>query len=190
MAASPETKGPDFPGPWAKTYQATTKDELLRGLRRMECNPYDVDSIQRFGYLGPQRAAEELVKYLKKAETTTENNEHHSPAICDVGAGTGLVGAELHARLNGNCHITALDYSPDMLEIAQQKGCYAQGQCVDLLQTEEPKDDNEQHNQDDDDGTVFDAVISVGTLTPNHLGAETLDRVVQMVKPRGGILCV
>ena len=172
MTASGET-GHDLPGPWAKTYQATTKEELIAAYA--EWSPtYDVDSIQRFGYIGPKRAAEELVRHLKAKESS-----HSSPTIADIGAGTGLVGEELHALLEGNCRITALDYSPDMLKIAEQKGCYWECRCVDLLQSE---------NEDEDD--LFDAIISVGTFTPNHLGQEALDRVVRMTKPNGGILCL
>ena len=175
MIASQETntidtpKGHDLPGPWAKTYQATTKEELLDAYAEWS-KTYDVDSIQRFGYLGPKRAAEELVKYL----TGVEN-----PTIADIGAGTGLVGEELFAMLNGKCRIIAIDYSPEMLKIAEEKGCYSKCQCVDLLQQR-----SEVENE------AYDAVISVGTFTPNHLGKEALDQVVTMVKPNGGIVCL
>eukprot|EP00040_Diaphanoeca_grandis_P006135 m.36098 g.36098 ORF g.36098 m.36098 type:complete len:302 (-) comp17260_c0_seq1:98-1003(-) len=182
------TPGAGLPSAWAKTYAATTKEGLMDAYADWSAT-YDEDSITRFGYVAPMRAAQILNRHL--VERTLANTAHassstYTPAtsqarIVDIGAGTGLVGEELH-RL-GHTRVVGVDLSEAMLDIARDKGCYEDVICVDLqnrasmgtaaLQSHVP----------------FDAAVSVGTFTPNHVGKETLDAVICLVRP-GGLLCL
>jgi predicted TPR repeat methyltransferase len=169
------TNASDLPGPWAKTYAANCKKDMLEAYADWSTS-YDEDSIDKFGYVAPRRAAEELSRHVQ------ERGFPKDIKIADVGAGTGLVGQELLAL--GHSRILALDYSPEMLTIAKTKGCYQELHCVDLLDSLDTLDENSNLAA----GCV-DAAVSVGTFTPNHVGIEVLDTVIALVKA-GGLLCL
>ena len=93
---------------WICSNQNT--EELLEKYEQW-ANTYETD-VASFWEQVPLAAAHMLLKYVR---------DKHD-IILDVGAGTGLVGAEL-AKL-GFKHIIGIDISPSMLNIASTKGVY------------------------------------------------------------------
>ncbi len=61
--AQPDTGDEKLTGAWAKTYAAKTKKDLLEAYSEW-CTTYDDDSIHKFGYIAPRRAAEERARHL------------------------------------------------------------------------------------------------------------------------------
>ena len=98
--------------------------------------------------------------------------------ILDIGCGTGLVGEELHK--NGYKNIDGVDFSPDMLKLAKEKGIYSslrQG----AVGSPECKDLGIAANQ-------YDVAISVGLFSLKHANSEGFNDLVHVVKP-GGLVC-
>ncbi len=124
---------------------------------------YDQDLDADYGWLGPQKSAETLARYVPK-----------NARILDAGAGTGLVGRFLHEL--GYHDLTAMDMSTGMLEEAAKKNVYKEfhrmvmGEPLDF-----PSDS-------------FDAVISVGVMTVGHAPAGSLDELVRITRPGGHIV--
>jgi SAM-dependent methyltransferase len=124
---------------------------------------YDEDLDEGFGWIGPQRAVDFLVKYAEK-----------EARILDAGAGTGLVGELLSKQ--GYKNLSAMDLSKGMLNEARKKNAYSEfhqmvmGEPLDF-----PTDS-------------FDAVISVGVLTVGHAPASSLDELVRITRPGGHIV--
>ena len=116
--------------------------------------------VSDFGYVMPRIAAETFQQFVP-----TESK------VLDAGAGTGLVGVELH-RL-GYTNIHAMDMSQGMLDEAGRKGVYSNfyqmvmGEPLDL------------------DTGSYDAVIGVGVLTLGHAPAHSLDELARIVRPGG-----
>jgi SAM-dependent methyltransferase len=124
---------------------------------------YDEDLDDGFGWIGPQRAVEFLIKYVKKDER-----------ILDAGAGTGLVGELL--KKQGYNDLVAMDISGGMLEEARKKNAYREFNQMVMGEPLDYKTDS------------FDAVISVGVLTVGHAPAGSLDELVRITKPDGYIV--
>jgi SAM-dependent methyltransferase len=124
---------------------------------------YDEDLDEGFGWIGPQRAVDFLMKYVD-----TEAR------ILDAGAGTGLVGKLLSKQ--GYKKLSAMDLSKGMLNEARKKNAYDEfhqmvmGEPLDF-----PTDS-------------FDAVISVGVLTVGHAPASSLDELVRITRPGGHVV--
>ncbi|KAI6649784.1 hypothetical protein LOD99_6573 [Oopsacas minuta] len=95
--------------------------------------------------------------------------------ILDVGAGTGLVGEEMHKF--GYSNITGIDLSEKMLEEASKKGIYKELNPVDMY-----KDDLSNYSNN------FDTVISIGTFTAGQLRPEIMQKVAKFVRT-GGVVC-
>ena len=72
---------------------------------------YDEDLESDFGYVIPRIAAETFQQFVPRESR-----------VLDAGAGTGLVGVELH-RL-GYANLDAMDMSQGMLDEARRKGVY------------------------------------------------------------------
>ena len=124
---------------------------------------YDEDLDEGFGWIGPHRAVDFLVKYVDKEER-----------ILDAGAGTGLVGALLKEQ--GYKNLIAMDLSEGMLNEARKKNAYSEfHQMVMGGPLDFPTGS-------------FDAVISVGVLTVGHAPASSLDELVRITKTGGHIV--
>jgi SAM-dependent methyltransferase len=124
---------------------------------------YDEDLEEGFGWLGPQRAVDFLVRYVPR-----------EAKILDAGAGTGLVG-ELLAKQGYN-NMVAMDLSQGMLEEARRKNVYREfHQMVMGEPLDYPTDS-------------FDAIISVGVMTVGHAPASSLDELIRITKPGGYIV--
>jgi predicted TPR repeat methyltransferase len=126
---------------------------------------YDRTMLEGLGYVTPARTAQLLAAYLTGREAS----------ILDVGAGTGLAGAEL-ARC-GFTRVDALDFSPQMLAVAGSRGVYARLIEADLTQPLPLADG------------AFDAMICTGTFTHAHVGAGCLPELFRVLKPGGLFAC-
>jgi 2-polyprenyl-3-methyl-5-hydroxy-6-metoxy-1,4-benzoquinol methylase len=170
---SSQDQQPVLPDAWQKIFDAETTKDLQQVYAEWSLT-YDTDSIDEYDYRGPQRGAEEFHQQLSALGFPK------TARLVDVGAGTGLVGKHLHSF--GYKDLTALDFSPEMLQVALEKKCYNSLICIDLNQT---LDEIEQKTELT--SPSFDAAISVGTFTHNHVGVEALLNVIALVKP-GGLL--
>ncbi len=93
--------------------------------------------------------------------------------ILDAGAGSGMVGAALAKQ--GYNNITAIDLSPEMLEIAREKQVYKA-----LLEVNLEKPLNFFHQES------FDAILAIGVFTYGHASPTGLYHLLPLLK-QGGI---
>jgi len=88
--------------------------------------------------------------------------------VLDFGCGTGLVGA--HLSKLGVGAIDGADLSPEMLAMAKRKGVYRDLIEGDVLQGY--------------DRTVgYRGIVSSGTFTHGHVGADALDELLRLAAP-------
>ncbi|MFO8143260.1 MAG: class I SAM-dependent methyltransferase [Dehalococcoidales bacterium] len=125
---------------------------------------YDADLDEVFGWEGPMKAVEYLVRYVPGKESR----------ILDAGAGTGLVG-ELLAK-QGYSNLVAMDLSAQMLEEARKKNAYIEFHQMVMGEPLDYATDS------------FAAVISLGVLTVGHAPASSLDELVRITSPGGYIV--
>ncbi|MBF9058362.1 methyltransferase domain-containing protein [Rhodobacterales bacterium HKCCSP123] len=92
--------------------------------------------------------------------------------VLDVGAGTGLVAAHLAGLV-----ADALDISPEMLAVAARKGLYRAVIEADLTSRLPVSD-----------GT-YAGVISAGTFTHGHVGAEALPELLRVAAKGALFVC-
>jgi predicted TPR repeat methyltransferase len=147
----------------AQVYAARDTDELAAHYDAWAAD-YDRQIAEEMGYTGPAKAAAALSKVVRK-----------TAAVLDVGAGTGLVGAALHAR--GYRNLTAADVSASMLRVAEHKGVYRALHVADL-----------------DRGlpwgaAAFEAVIGIGVYTSGHASARSIAELARVCQP-GGYVCL
>ena len=124
---------------------------------------YDKDVEDDLGFTGPRAVAEALAARVDKTSS-----------VLDAGAGTGAVGVVLASL--GFDHITAIDLSPGMLDVASSKGAYESLQREVLGETLGFEDD------------AFDATICVGTLTIGHAPPSSFDEFLRVTKTGGLIV--
>jgi len=142
-------------------YSSKTNSELEERYDEWAAE-YDKD-LGDLGWTGPRAAAEALARFAKA-----------DAKVLDAGAGTGLVGVEL--KKLGFKHITAIDISTGMLNVAKETGAYEDLKREVLGSELSYATDS------------FDAVISVGTLTIGHAPPESLDELIRVTKPGGKIV--
>ncbi|KAJ7321192.1 Methyltransferase domain [Desmophyllum pertusum] len=97
--------------------------------------------------------------------------------IMDAGAGTGLVGVELHKHDYSN--VDALDISQEMLNEAKKKNVYSKFICAPLSDQRTPGIETD----------AYDALICVGTLSLAHVRPTAFVEMIRMVR-NGGLVCV
>ena len=122
---------------------------------------YDKDFALSSKYMSPKKISGFFNKYSKNID---------SP-ILDVGAGTGLVGELLYKK--NNKKIIGIDISSEMLDQAKLKGCYSE-----LIESDITKKIPLKNNS-------IGAVVSAGTFTHGHVGADTIDELLRITKPGG-----
>lgn len=122
---------------------------------------YDEDFAERSGYRFARLIAD---AYLNEGGVW--------PAL-DVGCGTGLVADYLPP----GAIVDGIDISPEMLVRAKVKGRYRQLIEADLTKT------LPQHNH------TYEGVLSAGTFTHGHVGAEVLSELMRLARP-GAIFAV
>ena len=145
-----------------RVYGSNDYDELTQEYNQWATD-YDAD-LETLGFIGPRTAAETLAKYISDPEAK----------LLDAGAGTGMVGQEL-ARV-GFKRITAVDLSPGMLMVANEKMVYEELVVGELGKPLSFESDS------------FDSTTCVGTLTINHAPPESLDELVRVTKPGGYVV--
>jgi predicted TPR repeat methyltransferase len=159
----------DKPDPAAKELLARAYDlhdeAETKALYRDWAETYDDTMMDGLGYLTPARTAALLAEHLDDRQT----------AMLDIGCGTGLAGAEL-ARL-GFTVIDALDYSAEMLAVAARRNVYRDFFEADL------------NRPLDIAASSYGALISTGTFTHAHVGADCLDELFRILQPGGLFAC-
>ena len=138
------------------SYALKTPEDSVE-LYREWAKTYDQDFAKANDYRNPQLIAEQFAKRC-----------HGDTPILDVGAGTGLVGQALAAH--GLAPVDALDISPEMLAVAESKGCYRNIIQGDLT------------GEIDIPDSVYGGVISVGTFTHGHVGPEAIDELLRVAR--------
>ena len=137
----------------------TPKDSIK--LYKKWAKTYDKDFALSSNYISPIKISNFFNKHSRNTDTP----------ILDVGAGTGLVGECLYKT--GNKEIIGVDISPEMLQQAKLKGCYS-----DLIEADVTKKIPLKSNS-------IGAIISAGTFTYGHVGADALDELLRIIKPGG-----
>lgn len=126
-------------------------------------NDYDEILLSEIGYVSPDICAQSIAPYLPNRDAR----------LIDLGCGTGLAGEALAAL--GFVHIDGVDYSREMLAVAERKGCYANLALADLNAELAIPDGR------------YAASISVGVFG-QHVLPGALDEAVRIVEP-GGLVC-
>ncbi len=122
---------------------------------------YDEDFALNSNYMSPKKITNFFNKYSRNSDTP----------ILDVGAGTGLVGELLNSK--GEKEIIGIDISAEMLDQAKLKKCYSSLIEADITK-KIPLNDNS-----------IGAVVSAGTFTHGHVGANAFDELLRITKPGG-----
>lgn len=136
-------------------YDVKTPEET-KGLYADWADSYDTTFAQKMYYQSPR-----LVADAYSAAGGCGN-------VLDVGAGTGIVG-EMLVRLDLT-PVHALDFSPEMLEVARRKDIYETLTEGDITARLDLADES------------FDGVVSAGTFTNGHVGPEGLDELLRVAK--------
>ena len=137
----------------------TPKDSIK--LYKKWAQTYDKDFALNSKYLSPKK----ISFFFNKYSTITDN------PILDVGAGTGLVGECLYKM--GHKKIIGIDISPEMLEQAKSKECYSSLMEADVTRKIPLKSNS------------IGAIVSAGTFTHGHVGADAFDELLRITKPGG-----
>jgi len=148
----------------ARAYSLADQTES-KALYRDWADTYDQTMLDGLSYATPRKTAKLLAEYL----------EDRNSAILDIGAGTGLAGAEL-IKL-GYSTIDALDYSADMLEEARKTDAYRA--CIEA----------DLHQRLPVESNTYQAQICTGTFTHAHVGAGCLDELLRILVPGGLMAC-
>src|SRR5699024_10182553 len=132
-------------------------------LYRRWATTYD-DHLLSDGYVGHHLCALLVQQVARSA----------SPAVLDVGCGTGLVGREL-ATLVPEARVTGADLSPDMAESAEATGTYERAVAdIDLNQ---PLPESLSNS--------FEIIVCAGTFSLGHVDKQGLEHLVRAA-PAGG----
>jgi predicted TPR repeat methyltransferase len=124
---------------------------------------YDQILLAQVGYVSPTVCAHAMARFL---------TDKHAPLI-DLGCGTGLAGEALAAL--GYSHIDGVDFSTEMLAVAQARNCYTRLSLADLnAGTNIPE-------------RSYAAAMSVGVFG-QHVLPGALDEAIRIIEP-GGIFC-
>ncbi len=146
-----------------ETLHASDSNEL-EAIYKNWSKDYESDVINLAGYVGHLITSDLLLNYLRNTESI----------VLDAGCGTGLVGEILYK--NNFRNIDGVDFSQEMLDIANQKKIYQSLKLVDLTKKLDYENDS------------FDAIICAGTFTCGHVGPEALREMVRITK-QGGFIC-
>ncbi len=120
---------------------------------------YDADFASARAYALPLRVAEAFLAASPPAGS-----------VLDVGAGTGLVAAALRALGHG-APLEAVDISPQMLEVAREKGLYAALHVTDITRPLPAG------------CGPYAGIVSAGTFTHGHVGPEALAPLLAATLP-------
>ena len=140
-------------------YKSATVEER-KELYKNWAETYDEQTTTEFGWIGFREAAKAFQEKVKDKKAR----------ILDAGCGTGLSGVAL-AEL-GYTNLYGMDFSPEMLAVAEKTGAYRSLIEADLtapVSCDEP----------------FDAIFSTGLFGFGPPFPQHLVHVVDLVKPNG-----
>ncbi|MCT8331387.1 class I SAM-dependent DNA methyltransferase [Albidovulum sediminis] len=138
-------------------YGLRSREDILRYYRTLAPN-YDDDFAKAMDFRVP-----ELIAEAYAAEAVGP--------VLDVGAGTGLLAAELRQR--GVAPIDGIDISPEMIAIARGKGLYRKLHQADVTQPLNLPDSS------------YVGCVSSGTFTFGHVGPEAIDALLRVTESGG-----
>ena len=140
-------------------------DEERQAFYAKWADEYDVQVEQQLRYVAPAKTAALFQKYV--ADTNAN--------ILDVGCGTGLTSLRLFAA--GYKSVDGLDFSQAMLTKAGERKSYRKLIQADLNQALPLNDDE------------YDALISSGTFSIGHVGADPLEEIFRVLRSGGLMVC-
>ena len=141
-------------------YSLQTPEDSIK-LYRVWASTYDKDFAEENDYRSPI----EIANYYRMY------SENDDIPILDVGSGTGLVGEYL--RKKNISSIDGIDISPESNDIARSKNIYSN-----LIEADLTKNLNIEDSK-------YGAIVSAGTFTHGHVGANTIDELLRITKPNG-----
>ena len=152
-----------------KAYSVKTPEDSRR-LYAEWASTYNETFIKANDYVYPRTIAQKFDELIPRSDIQT---------VVDIGCGTGAIGSYL-ANLRPNLKITGVDISAEMLaEASKLKRIDGSPVYIDLIEVdltaELPK-------------KSFDAMISAGTFTHGHLGAETFVSLIALVRFNGWLV--
>jgi predicted TPR repeat methyltransferase len=142
---------------------ALEDDGEVRSFYDEAAGNYDEILLAQVGYVSPTICAQAMARFISDKSTR----------LMDLGCGTGLAGEALAAL--GYSHIDGVDFSTEMLAVAQARNCYRRLSVADL----NANTDIPEHS--------YAAAVSVGVFG-QHVQADALDEAIRIVEP-GGIFC-
>ena len=142
---------------------ALENDGDVRSFYDQAAEDYDDILLARVGYVSPTICAQTVAQFLADRQTP----------LIDLGCGTGLAGEALAAL--GYSHIDGVDFSTEMLAVAQARGCYQRLALADL-----------NAGANIPEGS-YAAAVSVGVFG-QHVLPAALGEAIRIVEP-GGIFC-
>ncbi|MEZ5854706.1 MAG: methyltransferase domain-containing protein [Hyphomicrobiaceae bacterium] len=140
------------------SFTRPTPDELRRVYDGW-ANEYEKNLVDDLGYHAPELVAEAATRFFTGIDAP----------LLDIGCGTGLTG--LAVRRHGDWPLHGLDISPEMLEIAREKGIYEKLLLANLNEELEIPDN------------TYAGAISSGTFTVGHVQAEALAEISRVLAP-------
>lgn len=146
--------------PLKRAYSLASTQEA-RDLYADWADSYDQTFGDAFGYAAPAKIAS-IFNDLTDGDTP----------VLDVGAGTGLLAEHLTVG-----PVDALDLSPEMLTVAEQKGRYRNLIEADLNLPLDCPD------------AAYGGVTSSGTFTHGHVGPGCLSELLRITRPGGLFVC-
>jgi predicted TPR repeat methyltransferase len=147
-----------------EAYNAKDPDSL-RNFYAKWAEDYDNQMLQQLNYYSPRAIALAMQEFLEDREAK----------IIDIGCGTGLTAGEMHVA--GYTNLYGIDISPEMVDIANDRGIYHGLKVGDINQPLEYDD------------RFFDGAISSGTFPHGHVGPEPLGEIFRILKPGGILAC-
>ncbi|MEM1300844.1 MAG: methyltransferase domain-containing protein [Pseudomonadota bacterium] len=134
-------------------YALETPEDSVK-LYRGWAETYDATFAESQGYIVPRQVAE-----LFRAEGG-------QGPVLDIGAGTGLVAAEMTG-----VEVDGIDISQEMLDVAAGKGLYRNRICADLTEPLAIED------------ATYRGFTSAGTFTHGHVGPGCLPGLMRIAAP-------
>lgn len=142
-----------------RAYSLRTPEDSV-ALYRDWAGTYDETFAREHGYVAPREVA---LAFLGEAG---RQKDSQAGPVLDIGAGTGLVGAELRDLV-----VDAIDISQEMLDVAGSKGLYRNRICADLTGSLDIPD------------ASYGGFVSSGTFTHGHVGPACLPELMRIARP-------
>jgi SAM-dependent methyltransferase len=138
-----------------RAYAVRSPEDSI-ALYRDWASSYDETFARAHGYVAPREVARVF---------RAEGGEAAQPVL-DIGAGTGLLGAELSGLV-----VDAVDISQEMLDVAGEKGLYRRRIRADLTGPLDLPD------------AGYRGFVSTGTFTHGHVGPACLPELMRIARP-------